>query len=103
MEPLEPGSPAWNKRCSQLLTEETKRPRRWHYLSFADDEGFLGGLVLFVHGVMEGMIVSRALGLNPGGEVMCIPVENLPPQQYLYKLLTREEVEQMDKETVRVQ
>ena len=53
-------------------------PEAWSYLSFADDDGFIGCCV--VRGSDTGECVTRAwaLDINPGGQVLCY---TLPPDE----------------------
>lgn len=65
------------------------------YLSFVGDKGFLGGCVVKATTIEEAIRRSWRLKINPGGEVMCIPVpagrEDMLP---LNRLMTRQELEE---------
>lgn len=41
----------------------------WFYLSFASDEGFLGGCYVAGDDLIDAVRNSWTLGINPGGEV----------------------------------
>jgi hypothetical protein len=75
--------------------------RLW-YVSFANDEGFLGG-VFTEAGTSEGAYFKVTLKkLNPGGEVLIIPVqaeEAWRIEGVLDRLLTREEILSIDSKT----
>jgi hypothetical protein len=66
----EPGSPEWKARRAQILTDELSQPLRWFYLSYADDDGFRGALILEAHGEMHAIELAQRLGLSPGGQVV---------------------------------
>jgi len=94
---VEPGSPAWKARRAQILTDELRQPLRWFWLSFADDEQFLGGALIEAHGPMHAMEQSHKLGISPGGECV-IAVGDLPPSAVLpdsakNRLLSEAEIE----------
>ena len=82
------------QRMNTLLAQEGKNPLRWWYLSYADED-FLGGLVIEAHGPTEAVYLSHHRGINPGGEVLIIPIpsDNLPPDEYRNRLLTKAELD----------
>jgi len=89
----------FEERSNTLLTEEMDGGRfEWWYLSFATDEGFLGGVYIEAFGSLSALTTACVLGLNPGGEVACwgpIPVElmNLHvPVEKRTRLLSMEEI-----------
>lgn len=70
----------------------------WYYISFADDDGFLGGC--YVEAVHEhnAIMVATLRGINPGGEAKIIGalpremVEEHVLAKDRYRLLTRDEM-----------
>jgi hypothetical protein len=77
------------------------------YLSFADPERprgtqFLGGV--FVDdgggGFMGGVGEAHARGINPGGEVMGLPIKKdaVLDEKWVNRLLSKAELEQLDEE-----
>lgn len=92
---LTPGSPEWHERAKKLLTEESEQSMRWFYLSFADDNGFLGAIYIEARGFVSAVEMTKFLGINPGGEVMGVevPVEYLPPEDKREILLSKEDME----------
>jgi hypothetical protein len=88
-------------RTQELLRLEAKKPYLWYWCSFALPKGgFLGVVILQAHGVVECSIRARALGSNPGGEVVAVPLSPhsehlLPPPEYRNRLLSQEEVEKL--------
>lgn len=61
-------------RRAATITEEHRHAARWYYLSFADDGGFLGGVIVGSCGFLTAIQRATELGINPGGEVMCTPI-----------------------------
>src|ERR1017187_10336159 len=56
-----------------LIAEERRHSPRWFYLSFATDYEFLGAAIARANGLLTAVQRTTDLGINPGGEVMCIP------------------------------
>jgi len=81
-------------RLKQLLAEEAAQPLGWWYLSYADEKGFRGGVIMSAHGFTSAVYVASTLKISPGGEVqgIRIPPEELPAESYHYRLLTLEEL-----------
>lgn len=94
----------WEARVEKILGKELTEPLRWHYLSFADEK-FNGAVILQCHGVTDGVMQTHALGINPGGQVMAVPMpdEVLPAEQYRNRLLTKEDILEIwpDAKTIR--
>jgi hypothetical protein len=69
----------------------------WYYLSFADDEKFRGGVIIEGFSDLDAVSRSHMCGLNPGGEVMMIPVPNvyIPPEKFRNRLLSKDDVFEM--------
>jgi threonine dehydrogenase-like Zn-dependent dehydrogenase len=88
------------ERAMRMVEEEVfKNPRGLWYLSYADDDGFRGGLYLEAHGPASAALRANMEKLSPGGEVMVIgpvPADKIPPQNFWNRLLTREELQQAD-------
>lgn len=80
-------------------------PEPWWWLSFADNslsegEQFLGGLFLRGPSLPAVLTESHVRGLNPGGEVQAtkLPAEVQVPPKWADRLLSREEITEMDQE-----
>lgn len=75
---------------------------RWWWLSFADERGFLGVAVVQAIGFIEAVLVTKAIGINPGGEVKGLALEELSATQVAVlvanrdRLLSRADIEAMD-------
>lgn len=50
-----------------------KPPR--YFLSFASDEGFLGAVAVEADSLDEALARVNALNINPGGEVLVLPIQ----------------------------
>lgn len=66
----------------------------WWWLSFAEESGFLGVVVIQGYGIVDAVSRSHALGVNPGGEVQgwLLP-EHVPPAEFRNRLLSKAEAE----------
>lgn len=71
----------------------------WYYLSFAGDDGFLGGAYVQGESSKDAYFNATTSGVNPGGEVQILgplPPEEMDenvPEEKRGRLLSREEVE----------
>lgn len=87
-----------NLRCDDV--EKVTHEVAWQYLSFANDDGFLGGCYLKAPGgtPLWAVMKAHALGINPGGEVMHVEVPHDVeiPAEFAERLLIREELEGFD-------
>jgi hypothetical protein len=73
----------------------------WFYLSFAGDDGWRGGAFVDGDTILEAVTMAGLLGINPGGEALVIEVPDglmdaKVPERDRRRLLTREEVEQLE-------
>ncbi len=70
----------------------------WFYLSFAGDrdgvDTFFGACIVEAPEMTLATMASHALGINPGGEVMGMPIPEgfLPGPEYRERLLTKKEI-----------
>ena len=83
-------------RIATAKIRETSDPKNegWYYLSFADEEGFLGGLFIYAHGVATAVDKAWGMGINPGGEVACWGPLAEPRDEYKDRLLSKAEAEE---------
>lgn len=77
----------------------------FQYLSFADPERptgtqFLGAVIVEAPDFITAVMLSHALGINPGGEVVgaAFPEHVHPPARYVGRLLSKVEIDAMDAE-----
>lgn len=87
----------FNQRVTKRLAEE-RGPLRWWYLSYADEKGFRGVVVIEAHGFTEACLLSARRHLSPGGEVVGVdllgaPEDKMPPMTHRNRLLSRADLE----------
>lgn len=89
-------------RALANIAAETSPPDAAWWLSFADDDGFLGAVILHANDFCEAHARSHLMQLNPGGEMHGTPVPAEVaariPEHWKNRLLTRAECEQFDAE-----
>jgi hypothetical protein len=99
--PLLPEVAKMEQECAaQFARERQKRPQ-WHWLSFANNAGFLGGAIVWAHGVETAVLRARNLSISRGFsntvDVFCEQIprrvmkEHVPPD-LRNRLLSGEEV-----------
>lgn len=84
----------FSSRLAQRLQEERTDPAGWWYLSFAA-EVFLGGVIVYAHGLVDARMQLPALGIqSPGGQVFGarLPDDLLPTAEYRNRLLNKTDV-----------
>ena len=66
------------RQRAKQLTEERRNRGRWYWLSFANQWGFLGGAIVWAHGIETAVLRARELNISGGfrGEVdvFCEPI-----------------------------
>jgi hypothetical protein len=71
----------------------------WFYLSYADENGFRGGLYLKAFGPASAAIAANLQKLSPGGEVRIFPIPDDEsyqiPEGAKYHLLSLEDLEKL--------
>lgn len=78
----------------EALFREMSTPRVGvYYVSFADEMYFRGGCFVQAIGSVAALAVAHAVGCNPGGEAMVFGPVLSPGKEWMDRLLTREEVE----------
>lgn len=97
-------SQSFNDRVAEVIAEEQAEPLRWWYLSFAG-ETFNGACIVKAQGIATAVIVCSLLDINPGGEVLGVPMpeESVPPEQYRDRLLSKSDIQEFwpDSKTIR--
>lgn len=82
------------------LLEEAGNPDEYFYHSFADDSGFLGGVMVAASGHATSLRRAHKMGINPGGEVLTQTISaevwKRIPDEFKWRLLTKEDVERFD-------
>lgn len=79
----------------QAIARELSDPNNAgvYYLSFADEDGFRGGVFVEAHGIMTAVQKATLMDINPGGEVACWGPVPPPVESGMNRLLSKEEVE----------
>lgn len=97
LEPCEPGGVEWHRRVSAHLRQEESQPYRWWYLSYADDTGFRGAVVVRARGFIGATMLANSLRISPGGECRgqdfrpeCVPAAHLTNRLLTMEDLKRE-------------
>ena len=89
------------RRKKELLDKEATQPEHLMWLSFADDDRFLGGVYVVARGLMHAIERTIQLGVNPGGQVAAwdVPEENAArvKPEWRDRLLNKAEVTKLDK------
>lgn len=91
---------ALRRRIREVLAKERdENPLRWWYLSFANDAGFLGAVIVRAHGMGDACDQAHLRGINPGGEVQGrgAPACFAPPESFQNRLLTKAEIGDLDR------
>lgn len=84
------------ERATKLILEERRAGvQKWFYLSYADQDGFRGGLYTQAYGFVEATTRAAQTGISPGGEVYAIecPKQKLPAPEFRERLLTKAQLE----------
>jgi hypothetical protein len=83
-------------RVVQVLGEEANQPEQFYYLSFAGAT-FHGAAVVKANGAASALLRANSLGINPGGEVLCVPIpENkVLDLKFCDRLLSKAEIMEM--------
>jgi len=68
----------------------------WSFLWFASEDRFLGGAIVAANGIGAALQRATKLGINPGGEVTCWPIQQKHlkdiPVDMQERLLTESEI-----------
>lgn len=81
------------KRNAELIAAERERAgdkTTFWYLSYSGESVFNGGVIVRAFGFVHACQRARDLRINPGGEIMGLPIpaDRVPAGKYLDKLLT---------------
>lgn len=91
---------------ARMRANEAQNDPVWHYISFADERGFLGACWVKARGTIDACSIAHARGCNPGGSVMCwpLPTHGEPPDGSAYVLHTdKDEIDRLcEKWTARI-
>jgi hypothetical protein len=88
----------FRERIDTVLRGEMDSPMQWHYVSFAD-KVFHGVVIIQAHGITDALTKCNILGINPGGQVMAVPMPDeiiaQVPEADRTRLLSKEDVKRM--------
>jgi hypothetical protein len=66
------------RQRAKQLAQEHRKHGQWYWLSFANKRGFLGGAILWAHGIETAVLRARELNITRGFrgtvEVFCEPI-----------------------------
>ena len=92
---------AVGRQSAAELVRERQAPAQWYWLSFASNTGFLGGAIVWAHGIETAVQRARDLNISRGFrktvDVFCEPIsrrimkDHVPPD-LRNRLLSEEEV-----------
>ena len=73
----------------------------WFYMSFCDPDlpkgtQFIGACIVEAPDFIMAIQTAHFRGINPGGEVMSWELQKAPPEEYQYRLMSREELEAIE-------
>lgn len=88
----------WRARVAEVARQELQEPELWHYVSFAD-KVFHGVVIIKAHGITDAVSKCHRLNINPGGQVMCVPMPDKivaqVPEADRTRLLTKADVQRI--------
>jgi hypothetical protein len=88
------------QRAMRMVEDEVcANPLGLWYLSYADDDGFRGGVYIEANGPTSAVMTASMAKLSPGGEVLIVgpvPEDKIPDHKFWNRLLTKAELQQSD-------
>ena len=84
-------------RLREAEERERSAPIQTWWVSFADEDGFLGVAIVRARGIIDAIRVcrERKCGTEGRGSVRAEPVDEEIDERWFYRLLTEEEVERL--------
>jgi hypothetical protein len=89
------------RQHAALLAAECRKRGQWYWLSFANQSEFLGGAIVWAHGMQTAVLRARRLNISCGFrgrvEVFCEPIssqimKNHVPHDLRNRLLAQDEI-----------
>ena len=74
-EPFDLDSLAETRFLKLLIEEREEGIKKLLWMSFANEEGFLGVILVECYGFSTGLLQINKLGINPGGEVQGLELQ----------------------------
>lgn len=81
-----------------MKKQKTKRkPIPYLWMSYADDNGFRGVVIVRARDIVEGVIIAHRLQINPGGQVRAhhCPEDFHVPETAVGRLLDRQDLQRL--------
>lgn len=87
-------------RALENIAARTERPEQMWWLSFADENGFRGAVIVHAEDFITAVMECNIRSINPHGECrgMPVPLTKTIPEKWKYRILSREECSEFDKE-----
>ena len=90
------------RRVLANIAAQPERPATAYWLSFADDDGFRGAVIIHATEFIEAVMQATLHNINPHGECQGLEIPAAAaatiPEHWKYRLLSRAECEAFDKE-----
>jgi hypothetical protein len=86
---------AFIDRVAELLEQERTQSLQWFYVSFADESGFKGAVIVEARGITSAVLRCNVLGVNPHGQAMGLAIGDWPSHLSIDirdRLLTKDEL-----------
>lgn len=88
------------RECCEIIAKREKRPATAFWLSFADETGFKGAVIVHAENFMTALMEANVRGINPHGECrgLEIPEEKTQhiPESWKNRILSRKDCEDFD-------
>lgn len=87
-------------RVLENIAARTERPEQMWWLSFVGDGGFRGAVIVHAEDFVTAVMECNIREINPHGECqgMPVPLGNDIPEKWKYRILSRKECAEFDKE-----
>lgn len=86
-------------RVLENIAARKELPSKQWWLSFADDDGFRGAVIVHANEFVEAVMEANLYQINPHGECqgMEVPEGKVVPREWTYRLLDRATCEEFDR------
>ena len=92
-------------RTLENIASRTERPQQMWWLSFADDDGFRGAVIVHAEDFLTALMECNLRGINPHGECKGRPVPAGAEiaEKWKYRILSRADCAAFDAEMMRAE
>lgn len=89
-------------RNIENILARTELPKKQFWLSFVGEEGFRGVCIVHANDCMEALMEANMKRCNPHGEcqMMEIPSHIVVPADWTYRVLTKEQCQELERKMV---